>query len=483
LRNKHTIFDDFEYRGHWYLPENPERKVPGTVRFDSARGITLELLQALRESPGTSLDEVYKPPLILGVSDNGTRMTLFQTVQTGRASSREEDPTFFYANYLFLGNHFYSKPEIRFSSLSVNFTYFEEWMGHAPFRYRSTTFEKVAAHYSPPEEVEATVREIEAIVTIHSELGRAGDGLRSIEWIHTGLLTIKPTEPKDVAWYRRVLDSLQKFMTLLVGKPVYPRLVSAWTHTDEPDEMTLDRTKTSSVTLFFHQEFRTPTPPRRSAHQSTIMEDILVPLPSIQEDLSQVLNAWFEEAERLDLVYEVFFGTLYNTSAYPRSQFLSLTQAAESFHRITKFGKYVRQDKYKEFSYAMKAAIPEAAPDALKNKLRSLFDFGNEYSLRNRIEDLTNSFPGREIIKKNPNLVKQVVETRNSFTHLSKNSKTKKRKANVLNGADLEAANEDLRILLTSLFLRRLDIDSGAVYNATRTMIRGRGEFLEIDGE
>lgn len=187
-RKDHTLFEDFEYRGHWFLPENPERKVPGTVRFDSTSGIFLELIRTLREDPGNSLDEVYKPKLILGESYDGPRrMTLFQTVQTGRASSREEDPTFFYANYLFLGNHFYSNPEIRFSSLSVNFTYFEEWMEHATFHSRSTTVDKVAADYSPPEEIEAGVRKIDAVVTIHSELGSTGDWLRSLEWIHTEL--------------------------------------------------------------------------------------------------------------------------------------------------------------------------------------------------------------------------------------------------------------------------------------------------------
>ena len=469
----HTLFEDFEYRGRWFLPENPERKVSGTVRFDSTRGICLELLRSLRESPGTNLDEVYKPKLILGVSDNGTPMTLFQTVQTGRASSSEEDPTFFYANYLFYGNHFHSKSEIRFSSLSVNFTYFEEWMGHATYRSRSPTWEKVVADYSPPEEIEVRVRKIDARILIHSDLSSNGDWLRSLEWIHTGLLIISPIEPKDFEWYRKVLDSLQKFMTLLVGKPVYPKLVSAWTHRDEPHELSPGR-----VELFFHQDFRTPTPPRRSFHQSAITEDILVPLPSIEEDLSQVLNAWFEEAERLDPVYEVFFGTLYNTRAYSRSQFLSLMQAAESFHRTTKSGKYVRSDKYKEYSRVMKDAIPEAAPDALKSKLQSMFDFGNEYSLPKRIEELVDSLPGREIIKKNPNFVKQVVETRNSLTHL-----TKKRKAKVLRGADLDNANEDLRILLTSLFLRRLDIDPEAVYKATTTMVKKRGEYFSIQDD
>src|SRR5215212_2568359 len=278
MSNTWTMFDDFEYRGQWYLPENSERKVSGTVRFDSTRGITLELTRALRESPGTSLDEVYKPKLILGEPYDGPRrMTLFQTVQTGRASSSEEDPTSIYANYLFLGNHFHSIPEIRFSSLSVNFTYFEEWMGHATFYSRSTTGDKVVADYSPPKE-EAPVQKIDSLVTVHSDLVSTGDLLRSLEWIHTGLLTIRPTEPKDFAWYLKVLDSLQKFMTLLVGKPVHPKLVSAWTDTIEPHEVSHSLNKTSRVELFFHQEFRTPTPPRRSAHQSHITEDILVPL-------------------------------------------------------------------------------------------------------------------------------------------------------------------------------------------------------------
>ena len=56
-------------------------------------------------------------------------------------------------------------------------------------------------------------------------------------------------------------------------------------------------------------------------------------------------------------------------------------------------------------------------------------------------------------------------------------------KAKALHGADLDAANEDLRILLTSLFLGRLDIDPQAVFNATMTMIRKRPEYLDIDDD
>jgi len=201
-----------------------------------------------------------------------------------------------------------------------------------------------------------------------------------------------------------------------------------------------------------------------------------VPLTSIGEDLPQVLNAWFKEAERLDSVYEVFFGTLYNTRAYPRSQFLSLMQAAESFHRTTKSGKYVRPEKYEEFRKEMVSAIPEEATPELKSKLYGTLKYGNEYSLNERIKEIVDSLPGREILKKNPTFAQDVVATRHYLTHLDERGKAK-----ALHGADLEAANEDLRILLTSLFLTRLDIDLSAVFNATVSMISRRPEFLDIE--
>jgi hypothetical protein len=473
MRSKHTLFDNFEYRGHWCLPENPERKVAGTVRFKSTEGIFLELSESLSGEFGTGVDELFKPKLILGVSENGRSMTLFQTAQVGRVSSKVEDPALFYANYLFLGTHFRSESDIRFSSLSVNFTYFEEWMEHATFKSRPLSVDKVVADYSPPEEVEVGVQKIDARIRIHSDLRSNGDWLRSVEWVHTGLLTIIPNEPRDFSWYRNVLDSFQNLMTLLVGKPVYPKLVSARTHTDEFHEWAPGMPKRERVELFLHQDFRTPASPRRSVHQSTITEEVLLPLPSIAPDLPQILNTWFREAEILGPIYEVFFGALYNTWSYPQSEFLSLMQAAESFHRKTRANKYVGEEKYEELLREIVGGIPESVPNDLKSRLKDMLKYGNEYSLRKSIRELADSMPGREIISEHPDFVNEVVETRHYLTHLNEELKDK-----ALHGAALDNANEELRILLTSLLLKRLDINPRAVYNATMTMINRRWEYI-----
>ena len=37
------MFEDFEYKGLWWLPENPSNKVHGTLTFEHANRISLDL--------------------------------------------------------------------------------------------------------------------------------------------------------------------------------------------------------------------------------------------------------------------------------------------------------------------------------------------------------------------------------------------------------------------------------------------------------
>jgi hypothetical protein len=471
LGRKSTLFDDFEYSGHWWLPEDPEKKVAGTVRFNSDGYITLDLLESFNEPPGTVVDGLFRPKLILGLTDGRKRITLYQTVRTGRTLP-SMNPAFS-ANYLLVGGHFLSRSDIRFSSLSANFTYFEEWMGHATFEPRVPSEDKVVAGYSEPEEIEVGVRAIDALIRIHSDSKKGGgDWLRSLEWEHTGLLTIIPQESRDLAWYREVLDSLQDLMTLLVGKPVFPKTVYAWAHRDE---FTLGVFPNAGpVELFFNQPFRTLPPPRRSHHVTMITEDVLLPLPSIVSDLPKIFNSWFRTAEAFGPVYDLFLGALYNTKAYPQSEFLSLMQALESYHRRTRRGKYVRDEEYEEYRRAIVSGIPGVVPKGLKDSLKKRLEYGNEYSLRKRLKELITPFPEKLILKANPNFINEVVDTRNYLTHYTDELKEK-----ALHGPRLLKANEDLRALLTSLLYRRLGVDPGIAYGAYSKL--GRSTYFSLE--
>ena len=106
--------------------------------------------------------------------------------------------------------------------------------------------------------------------------------------------TILPRETRDFAWYRDVLDSLQNLMTVLVGKPVFPKTVNAWA---ARDESFCGVPNATLVELLFNQPPRTLPPPRESNHVTTTAEDVLLPLPSIAPDLTRIFNSWFRTAE------------------------------------------------------------------------------------------------------------------------------------------------------------------------------------------
>jgi hypothetical protein len=112
---------EFEYHGHWWLPNKPEHKVSGNLKFSHQQGIILEILGTLEQE---------FPDIIHGETKD-KHITLAQCIRfseelrVGLVNSK-------YSKYniliIFLGKHFYEKlDEIKFSRVNVNYTYLSNW--------------------------------------------------------------------------------------------------------------------------------------------------------------------------------------------------------------------------------------------------------------------------------------------------------------------------------------------------------------------
>jgi ApeA N-terminal domain 1 len=134
---RHTFTEDFEDHGVFWLPDKPEEHVPGTVSC-SAEGIKLHLFGLLYE--GEKFEERdRKPSFILGRLRQGNLVTLYRTIEReisvpSGASAVDTIPPWphncsFVAHHMFLGAHFQSEDEIRFTEVGMSLTYLEEWMG------------------------------------------------------------------------------------------------------------------------------------------------------------------------------------------------------------------------------------------------------------------------------------------------------------------------------------------------------------------
>ncbi len=185
----------------------------------------------------------------------------------------------------------------------------------------------------------------------------------------------------------------------------------------------------------------------------------------ISDKFELSLRNWFEKAEKLEPIYNLYFGTLYNSRMYLEHRFLSQIHAIESYHRRVNGGKYQENDEYRSGLYKK---FLQAIPNELDNDFReSLIEgklkYANDYSLRKRLKEILEScsqnLPVSLRAKDNRDLfIKLVVNTRNYLTHFEEKSKA-------ATGDELYKLTNNLKILLEICLLKELEFSSETINN------------------
>jgi len=212
---------------------------------------------------------------------------------------------------------------------------------------------------------------------------------------------ITPSAVQGFEWYLGVIRDIQNWLTLLIGKPVQPAHIEAST----------EQHRSVQVIPSWMGK-------RRGEPISTI--GVRVKLPAVRDEIESLLRKWFERSEQLRDVYNLFFGAVHAEGMYVESHYLSLIQAVEAFSRATTASAYVSAQQYEAIRAALAQAIPTDTPTDLRTSLQNRIKYGNEYSLRKRLNDLLKSLePGTLglICQDRQRYVEKVVATRNYLTH------------------------------------------------------------------
>jgi len=80
----YALSDSFEYKGVWWVPEDPSRKVPGILSLRNGN-ISLALFDSLKPlnfPVHFAGGDVFRPNIINGVTDSGDPCTLLEAFQS-----------------------------------------------------------------------------------------------------------------------------------------------------------------------------------------------------------------------------------------------------------------------------------------------------------------------------------------------------------------------------------------------------------------
>ena len=105
----------------------------------------------------------------------------------------------------------------------------------------------------------------------------------------------------------------------------YPLAIEGITEANK--EMIKDKVYYSPVEIYYEL-------PNISKTTKTLLPfDMLFTFKDISNRFEIFLRNWFEKADLLKPICDLYFGTLYNPHMYLEHRFLSLIQAIESFHQ------------------------------------------------------------------------------------------------------------------------------------------------------
>jgi len=457
----YNLFENFEYKGFWWLPEKPDKKVPGTLTYRSGDRMTLELLGSLQAGSLREIRNDDDPDIILGIADGNRVCTLNGVTHT---SSRSIGATDIYRskyiiNRLFEGKHFNSVADIKFSSISINFTSLEEWITHLPYdedieaNDETQTIKTTASYVYPHAVFEATVPSLHCAINASLEFNDR-IGLRVLKWKSTGYIHVVPEAFSSFDWFWDVISDTQNLLTLFMNTPTYPKRIKAF---GEEVETSRGRKSRETIHIYFVHS-------AKEIDKKVHPADMLVILPTVEQQMSSILEAWFSKADQLRPVYSLFFGSMYFRNMYDRFHFLNLIQGVESFHRNLRAGKYIGTSGFRKISKILREAIPEDVTGDFRQSLESRISFGNEYSLRTRIRLLFQELDEKtaRLISQNPEeFIDRIVATRNYFTHYTTGLKRK-----AFDGDALYYAYQKLRILLIILLLKEVGLDESVIRRA-----------------
>ena len=225
-------------------------------------------------------------------------------------------------------------------------------------------------------------------------------------------------EPRDIEYFSSLAFRLCQFLSLALDQVVSIQSITVAAEQDPKDAQTR---RISPIRMY--RQFRpwTERKPIIKPH------NILFTYWDVKDRFEDTMTSWLEGfgAETLGPALNLYFLSTSNIFHYLDIKFLQLMQGIEVLHRKTYNKSTVMpKEDFKSLLESALNSLPENCPDIIRNR----FESANQLSLRDRIQEMTESFQcWFGDYEERENFAKTVVDTRNYLTHF--NSSVERRAA------------------------------------------------------
>ena len=423
------VLEPIQARGYFWLPQNPEKKLPGELHISDFGQIELNLMGVL-DNP--ERDDVENFITIFGPNNHefdrlygklldGKQITLLKCYRahyninfniSGRSGYSS-----FNAEYALVGANL-QDGEATFSKLEFSVEGLDDWLNFDVFEHKAQT-ETVNGvdRFTGAGAVEYVTRSspsfnlnngIKVLFRSPVLCDQSRHPTFSLSLKSQPCILLVSDKPKDIRDFIELADIILKFIALAVDQEVQFQSF-----------ILLDDSLGHVVPV---QTFFQTRASRKPEYKPGIQK-VLFTLTDIENMFEATMNAWFRlyEQDGTGPALNLYFAAAWKETEFVDTGLLLLSQAIEVLHRKT-FPQNKPMDKkvFKKLTKEFLESTPEDIPDLIKDRI----NLANNPSLRDRVKEMMmpfeNWFRDNE---KSEDFAKSVSKTRNYLTHYSSKSR------------------------------------------------------------
>lgn len=253
-------------------------------------------------------------------------------------------------------------------------------------------------------------------------------------------LVVEPTEPKSLEWFVDMAVRFENFFSLCLGTSVCLQTLSFATMEEQKAWLVL---------------------PRRVKAQKTDIE-AWVRTDSIT--LGTAISRWLCSKSEFRQLEDLVYGTMRHSSMFVETEFLTLAQAIEAYHRLTDSSKVVDSAEFRHILKVICTAIASECKDSpLQQRFLDGIRHANDLPFKDRVNSLLSRLSRENAERLFGDLTefeRKLRQTRNYLTHpgIRKNSSV------ITRGKELFLFNQKLHAFLRLLLLLGIGFPEDKVF-------------------
>jgi hypothetical protein len=466
----HTLDDKIDIAGEWWLTEKPDSVVSGQITFNRQDGIELNLNQAFTPPIGAIRPGDPNPhyPFVHGVTVKGEAVTLIEAQQIGTSinfgTGGFRQPGRIYARVLAIGGHLL--PDFQFIKVRFRVPGLQVWLGQRVILHsmdfdenKKLTTQSFSFGRMPEEKFRLS--SISALASCGYGGSSKADPYSSIKVDVSAWFTFQPDETQEIDWFLEQHEKMLTMISFLSGEAMVTDAIQA--QFDDSNHR---------VDILF--AMRGTEPPKQNHPYEFFLSRSAITVP-----FEEYCNKWFELSPKVNRSASLARSVMASEDIWLHMEFLSLMQALEGLHRSLYEGNYMADDQYEDVKHALTNAIPKAVASDHRDALKSRIRYGNQISLRKRLDELANklSVTNRSnIFGKHKAAPQQWIDTRNYYTHWDEELLP-----NILNSQSIYYANVRMRHFIRALYSQLMGIPSSDIEKAFKGTSRVAQELIHLN--